>query len=140
MDKLGSQGRFFRNLSWAALSFVLLLVVAGLALSHRGRLEMEESDAAFHSGDLRGAIIHAKSAALAYVPGSSHVLSAYARLEAIAKGAEAEGNHELSRLAWETLRNVHAQTAYPGRPTSAWERDAEAGLRRIDAAYRDPDE
>jgi hypothetical protein len=140
MDKSGPTNLFFRNLALAGVSFACLLLVAGLALTYRGRAEMGLSDRAFHSGDLRGALVHAKSAALAYVPGSQHVRMSYTRLEAIAKGAEAEGKLELGRLAWETLRNVHAQTKYPGRPQSDWERAAEAGLGRIDAAYRAEDE
>ncbi len=139
MEKLGPQGHFLRNLALLAVSFVLLLAVAGLTLTQKGRTEMQKSDEAFHSGDLRLSLVHAKAAALSYVPGSTHVLAAYRRLEAIAKGAEAEGNHQLARLAWESLRNVHAQTAYPGRPMSEFEKAAEAGVKRVDAAYREED-
>ena len=135
MNRRGPNGTFFRNLALASVSLVLLLVVAGLTLTARGRAEMRESDSAFHAGDLRGAVVHAKAAALAYVPGSNHVLSAYARLEAVAKGAEAAGDGALSRLAWETLRSVHRQTDYPGRPVSAWQVRAEQGLKRLDVSY-----
>ena len=130
-----SNARLFRVVVFSVISLVVLLVVAGVSLTHRGRAEMRSSDQAFHSGDLRGSIRHAKAAALSYLPGSNHVLAAYERLAAIAKGAEAKGDHELGRLGWETLRNVHEQTNYPGRPTSDWEREATAGIRRIDAAF-----
>lgn len=130
-----SSARLFRVVVFSVISLVVLLVVAGVSLTHRGRAEMMSSDQAFHSGDLRGSIRHAKAAALSYLPGSNHVLAAYERLAAIAKGAEAKGDHELGRLGWETLRNVHEQTKYPGRPTSDWEREATAGIQRIDAAF-----
>jgi hypothetical protein len=117
-----------------AVSLLALLAVAGVSLTRRGSQEMQLSDSAFHAGDLRASIVHAKAAALAYVPGSAHVLSAYARLEAIAKGAEARGDLMLARWAWETLRNVHVATHYPGRPASALERDANVGVERINAA------
>lgn len=137
MEKAAGSGHVFRTLALMGVSFVLFVLVACVTLTVRGREEIKKSDAAFHSGDLRAAIVHAKAAALAYVPGSEHVLAAYARLEAIAKGAEAEGNADLGRLAWETLRSVHARTQYPGRPKSAWEAHAQAGLERIDAAKLD---
>jgi hypothetical protein len=127
-------GHWLRNLSLLAVSLLVLLAVAGISLSRRGTQEMLLSDTAFHSGDLRTSIVHAKAAALAYVPGSEHVLAAYARLEAIAKGAEARGDLLLARWAWETLRNVHVATDYPGRPSSALERDATAGIERINSA------
>lgn len=132
-----SSGRFYRVVIVTIVSLILLLLVAGVSLTHRGRVEMLKSDQAFHSGDLRGSIRHAKAAALSYLPGSAHVLSAYERLEAIAKGSEAKGDLELGRLGWETLRNVHEQTQYPGRPRSDWERHATAGIQRIDAALVD---
>jgi len=127
-------GRWLRNLALLAASLLALLAVAGVSLTRRGGQEMRLSDAAFHDGDLRASIVHAKAAALAYVPGSQHVLSAYARLFAIAKGAETRGDLLLARFAWETLRNVHVATDYPGRPRSDWERDAAAGIERIDTA------
>lgn len=131
-----SDGRWLRNLALLVVSLLALLVVAGISLTRRGGTEMRLSDAAFHEGDLRASIVHAKAAALAYVPGSHHVLSAYARLEAIAKGAETRGDLLLARWAWETLRNVHVATDYPGRPRSESERDATLGIERIDAALQ----
>lgn len=126
--------RAFRLLSAAIVAFVLLLVVAGLTLTRRGQKEMELSDRAFHDGDLRSAITHARQAALAYVPGSAHVQAATERIEAIAKGAESEDNVPLALIAWDTLRLVHVRTAYPGRPPSPSQRRADEGLKRLRAA------
>lgn len=123
--------RAFRFLSAAIVAFVLLLLVAGLALTRRGRAEMALSDQAFHKGDLRSSITHARQAALAYVPGSAHVHAANERLEAIAKGAESEDNVPLALIAWDTLRLVQIRTVYPGRPPSPSQSRAEEGLKRL---------
>ena len=128
--------RIFRFLTLGILSFVLLLIVAGLTLTARGRDEMAKSDVAFHDARLRDAVVHARQAALAYVPGSDHVNAAHARLLAIAKGAESSGDRELARIAWDTLRLVHVQTHYPGRPASELEQQAENGVERLRGAAR----
>jgi hypothetical protein len=125
--------RAFRLLSAAIVAFVLLLLIAGLALTRRGQAEMELSDSAFHDGDLRSSITHARQAALAYVPGSAHVQAATERLEAIAKGAESEDNIPLALIAWDTLRLVQVRTDYPGRPSDPSQDRAEEGLRRLRA-------
>lgn len=121
-------------LKWAAfglLAFVLLVLVSGIALTSRGQEEMRRSDRAFHEGDLRAAVFHARKAALSFLPGADHVGQAYERLEAIGRGAEAQGDEDLARIAWEALRGAVLQTDYPGRPpTSAYER-AVKNLERL---------
>lgn len=124
--------RLLRFAALAALSLVLLVVVAGVSLTFRGRAEMEKSDSAFHDGRLREALVHARQAALAYVPGAEHVNLAYSRIEAIAVGAESSSDRVLARIAWDTLRIVHVQTAYPGRPGSESEERAKAGIARLE--------
>lgn len=94
---------------------------------------MERSDAAFHRGDLVEAIAEARTAALYYVPGARHVHEAEGRLEAIARGAEAEGNWKLARRAWDALRLIAQQTHYPGRPASEAGQRAQKALKRLDA-------
>ena len=130
----GLTGRSLRLLSLALLSLVLLVVVAGLSLTHRGAAEMEKSNEAFHGGRLRDAVHHARRAALSYVPGATHVQQAHERLEAIARGAETAGDRQIARVAWDTLRLVHVQTDYPGRPPSAAEARANAALKRMNTA------
>lgn len=97
---------------------------------------MAESDRAFHQGDLRVAVWEAKEAGLAYVPGSSHVRRSTARLEAIARGASAEGRWDLARLAWDALRLIDEQTAYPGRGQTAFGRRAREELQRMGTATK----
>jgi hypothetical protein len=124
-------------LKWVALgllAFVLLLVVSGVTLTARGREEMQRSDEAFHDGDLRTAIFHAKKAALSFVPGAYHVERAYQRLEAIGRGAEAQGDEELARVAWEALRGAVEETNYPGRPVAPAHERAVESLERLRAA------
>jgi hypothetical protein len=128
--------RALRFASLALLAFVALAVVSGVSLTVRGEGEMEKSDTAFHEGDLRGAIFHARKAALAFVPGAEHVGLAHARLEAIGRGAEAKGDEELARVAWDALRVVAEQTDYPGRPDSTAHKKATESLKRLRKARR----
>lgn len=121
-------------LKWAALgilAFVVLVVVSGITLSSRGEEEMRRSDQAFHEGDLRASIFHARKAALSFVPGASHVKQAYKRLEAIGRGAEAQGDEDLARIAWEALRGAIVQTDYPGRPATEAHDQAVKSLERL---------
>jgi len=124
-----------RLLSAAAFGLVFFsvsLVVVGLREVGRGEAALERSDRAFHGGDLGTALRQARQAGLSYVPGAAHVRAAEERLEAIARGAEADGQHELARRAWDALRLVDEETDYPGRaPNAAGER-ARAALRRLD--------
>lgn len=123
-----------RKIAALLLSFVLLIAASGVALTRRGVQEMQSSDLAFHGGDLTRSLLHARAAALSYVPGSDHVRAAYDRIEAIARGSESQGDLLLSRRAWETLRVALEQTDYPGRPISVRMQQAERSLRRVDSA------
>jgi hypothetical protein len=107
---------------------LLALVVLSVVLTLRGEAAMAESDRAFHAGELRVAVWEAKEAGLAYVPGAAHVARGVARLEAIARGATAEGRWDLARLAWDSLRLLDEQTNYPGRGTTTWGARAAEGL------------
>lgn len=117
---------------------LLALLVLAVVLVRRGEAAMAESDRAFHAGELRAAVWEAKEAGLAYVPGSAHVGRGVARLEAIARGATAEGRWDLARLAWDSLRLIDEQTAYPGRGATAWGQRAREALARLHAADRSP--
>lgn len=120
-----------RGLSLLLLTVVLGLVLFGWVLVRRGQAALEESDRAFHQGHMEESIDWAKRAGLAYVPGAEHVHRAEARLEAIARGAEAESRLSLARRAWDALRLVDEQTSYPGRPASAAGERARAALERL---------
>lgn len=127
-------GPWLKRLFLAGAVLSLGLLALGAVLVRRGEAAMAESDRAFHAGDLRGAVWEAKEASLAYVPGSEHVRRGVARLEAIARGAAAEGRWDLARLAWDALRLVDEQTAYPGRGATPFGRRAKAELARMQAA------
>lgn len=126
--------RVFRHAALVILAIAVLVVVSGVALTLEGRAALERSNAAFHSGRMRDSISFARQAALAYVPGSEHVNASYDRLEAIARGAESEGDERLARIAWDTLRVVIEQTHYLGRPPSSTLELAEENLARLKAA------
>ena len=127
----GHRQRLMRGVVALVLGFVALVAVAGISLTRQGTHEMSLSDDAFHSGKLRESVAHARAAALSYVPGSEHVRAANERLEAIARGAEAEGNDELALFAWDALRQAQVETSYPGRPKSELLERAEAGILRL---------
>jgi|GEM_PF-1407885 len=122
-----------QSLFLLAATLFLGLVVLAFVLVRRGEAAMAESDRAFHAGELRVAVWEAKEAGLAYVPGSAHVARSAARLEAIARGATAEGRVDLARLAWDSLRLLGEQTDYPGRGQTAWGLRANEALARLNA-------
>lgn len=123
---------FARQLvAFALMTLVVLSVVSGLSLYKKGQDAMRQSDAAFHAGLERDAVVYARRAALSYVPGAEHVEAARMRLEAVARGAEAGGEFELAQFSWGALRMAHLDTDYPGRATDSQLARAEAGLRRL---------
>ena len=124
-------GRVFRFGALTLLVLALLVVVSGAFLTARGKDALDKSDRAFDRGDMRESIAFARQSALAYVPGADHVRGAYARLEAIARGAESEGDEVLARVAWDTLRVVVVQTDYLGRPPSPQLELAKKNLQRL---------
>lgn len=98
-----------------SLALALLLVVLGLALLtwravSEGEAAMQQSDVAFNAGDVRGSLVYARRAATSYAPGAPHVSQAYARLQAIAIGAEAKGDLETAAEAWRGVRSAVLDT------------------------------
>jgi len=124
---------WLRSIVSVGFALALGVLVLAVVLVRRGEARMAESDRAFHAGELRVSVWEAKAAGLAYVPGSEHVVRATARLEAIARGAAAEGRPELARLAWDALRLIDEQTDYPGRGRAPFGELARAELGRLRA-------
>ncbi|MCA9626576.1 MAG: hypothetical protein KC766_02865 [Myxococcales bacterium] len=96
-------------------AMVLLLAVLSLGLLtwravSDGESAMGASDVAFNQGDLRTSLVHARRAATSYAPGAPHVARAYARLQAIAIGAEARGDLEIAQEAWRAVRSAALET------------------------------
>jgi hypothetical protein len=102
----GARWTWFRR-----LALVLAAVLLGLgAMIWRalavGESALERAEAAFDRGELRESIREARRAASSIAPGSSHVERGFTRLMVVARGAEASGDIELSRLAWEAVRGA----------------------------------
>ncbi len=94
---------------------------------------MRESDRAFHQGDVRTAAQYARRAAVLYAPGAPHVTRAYARLKAIAAGAEAAGDRALAETAWRSVRGAALETRHLGPAARADLAQANANLARLSA-------
>ncbi len=110
--------RWLRWLAWTLLVGVLGTAVLTARVVSEGEQALRESDAAFHRGDVRTAAQHARRAAVLYAPGAPHVERAYARLKAIAAGAEAAGDRPLAEMAWRSIRGACLETrsVLPARP------------------------
>jgi hypothetical protein len=100
----------------------------------RGERALRASDEAFHRGDLETSVLHARTGAVAYAPGAPHVDAAYQRLEAIARGAEAEGRHALARTAWGAVRSAALQTSHWWVTRSEELERAQVALARLNRA------
>ena len=126
-----------RLLRQAAL-FLASVLFALAALSARAVLEgqeqMAESDRAFNAGDLRGATVHARRAAVLYAPGAPHVRQAFERLIAISVGSEAAGNAELAELGWSAVRGAALETRHLWVPFAPELQRANQNLARIAAS------
>lgn len=120
-----------------ALSWMLAVLALG-ALTARavsdGEAQMTKSDRAFNQGDLGAALEHARRAAVAYAPGAPHVAAAYARLMAIAVGAEAQGNRALTLRAWRDVRGAALETRHVWTPHRHELERANRNLARLEAA------
>lgn len=114
------------------MAFALLLVgLFTLYTSSRGRAELQASDVAFASGELESSLRHARHAASAYVPGAAHVDAAYARLQAIALGAQSVADRELEASAWQAMRAAALESAHFWRPRERERVLADARLAQL---------
>lgn len=131
-----SGGRDVRWLGYAPL-VSLLLVLGGAVLTARsvieGQAELAQSDLAFHRGEVRIATLHARRAAILYAPGAPHLSLAYARLMAVAQGAEAAGDREVAVMAWNAVREAALETRHLWIPRAQELERANANLARLEA-------
>ena len=116
MTELKGSARWLRAVSLALLLFVVLAGASTVRALVDGRGELERSTDAFNHGDLHASILYARRAASAYVPGAPHVDAAYARLRAIALGAESSGDPETARLAWGAVRSAALESRHVWTP------------------------
>jgi hypothetical protein len=125
-------GVWLRRLALSIVVLVGLSAVMTARVITRGTAALESSDRAFDRGELESAVLEARTAALAYVPGAPHVSSAYERLAAIARGAEAEGRYALARTAWSSVERCALETGHWFDSRDAALEEARAGLGRLD--------
>ncbi len=134
---------------------LVVLVCAGAVLSRvfwDGRAALAEGDRAHRSAEVARAagdagaaheheelaITRWRRAARWYAPGAPHVASAYARLAALARAAEAAGERELALMAWRAVRSSALATRSfytPYRPELA---AANQRIAALMAALEDP--
>lgn len=128
-------------------SLALTVVVVALgAMTYRvvsdGNAALEESDAAFHRGDLPNAVLYARRAAIAYAPGAPHTRAALARLRSVAVGSEAIGDTQSARLAWGAIRSAAVETRHVTLPYARELEEANRALARLSVspALTDPEQ
>ncbi len=135
MISLSPTGRWLRGVALALLLFVVLAGASTARALVDGRDDLERSTLAFNHGDLHAAILHARRAASAYVPGAPHVDAAYARLRAIALGAESSGDAETARLAWGAVRSAALESRHVWTPRRG---DLETADRKLELLRAPP--
>ena len=133
-------GAWLRRVAFALLLAVLMLGVLTARMVREGEAALAKSDAAFDRGDLREAILHARRAAVLYAPGAPHVNAAFARLRAVAVGAEAAGDPEVARQAWGAVRGAALETRHVTAPHQAEIDRANSALARLQTAGAAPAE
>ena len=127
-------GAWLRRIAFGLLVLVLLLAALTARVVLEGEAELRKSDAAFDRGDLREAVLYARRSAVLYAPGAPHVAAAYARLAAVALGAEATNQVDVARLAWGAVRGAALETRHFWTPREADLARANASLARLSSA------
>ncbi|HEX4336661.1 MAG TPA: hypothetical protein VH062_12155 [Polyangiaceae bacterium] len=122
---------WLRRVALGMLLSVLLFAALTARIVADGEAALERSNAAFDKGDLRDAILYARRAAVLYAPGAPHVSAAYARLRAIALGAEATKDLEIARQAWGATRAAALETTHFVTPRELDLERANASLARL---------
>jgi hypothetical protein len=117
----------FALLGLISVAFVVL--AGGAHELTVGARAIRESDEAFARGDLPAAIVHAHAAAEAMVPTSPYPARGYARLDAIARDAEARGDDPTAATAWRAMRSAAKAT----RTREPWLERANQGISRAGA-------
>lgn len=124
---------------WTLSALLLFATVATARAVLDGEREIAASDVAFDANELHGAIQHARRAASAYAPGAPHVERGYARLLAIARGAEASGQPEIATLAYQAQRAAVLESASVVQPFPERLDEANRNLARLAAMKAGPE-
>ena len=114
--------------------FVLTLVLGAITLRAviGGEGEIAKSTEALDRGDVHGAVEHARSSALYYVPGAPHVRVAYARLLAIGEEAERRREWDFALLAFRSVTTASHSTRWIVAPRSEDAAFAELSVDRVE--------
>ncbi|MEO6599358.1 MAG: hypothetical protein ABIQ16_05760 [Polyangiaceae bacterium] len=137
---MSGRGSWLRRLVWLSFTIVLGFAVFSARVILEGQSELAASDATFDRGELGPAIDHARRSATLYAPGAPHVERAYARLNAIAVGAEASGQPKIAFLAWQAMRSAALESRHMVLPHAAELARANQNLARLEALERDADD
>jgi len=124
-------GSLRRRLALATALVPVLFALVALRTLSRGEAELAASDRAFDAGELELAVRTARRAATAYVPGARHVDAAYARLRAVALGAERSGDLALAGTAWQAVRAAANESRHLWRAHAPELERADANLARL---------
>jgi hypothetical protein len=130
-------GGWLRRIAWLSFMVVLIGAVFSARVIMEGEAELAASDAAFDRGELGPALDHARRSATLYAPGAPHVERAYARLNAIALGAEAAGRPTIAFLAWQAVRSAALESRHVLIAREAELERANQNLARLEALTRD---
>ena len=116
-----AHGQRARVLVAAAVALVSLVAI-GIAWAGRvaeGRRALADADSALERGDATEAIFAARIAGEARCPGCTAPDEGFARLEKIARAAEARGDDTTAFAAWRATRAALAESDVPGAATFA---------------------
>jgi hypothetical protein len=128
---MNARAVWLRRVAFGLLLAVLLFAALTARVVAEGEGELAKSDAAFDRGNLRDAILYARRAAVLYAPGAPHVARAFARLRAIALGAESTGQLDAARQAWGAARAAALETRHFSTPRAEDLARANASLIRL---------
>jgi Ca2+/Na+ antiporter len=126
-------GGWLRRLAWLSFTIVLVFAAFSARVILEGESEISASDAAFDRGELGAALDHARRSATLYAPGAPHVDRAYARLTAIAQGAEAAAQPKVAALAWQAIRSAALESRHVILPHAAELERANQNLARLES-------
>lgn len=130
--------QWFRRVALALLiACVGLGLLTARAVEH-GEAAVRESDRAFDQGKVHEAAHHARRAAVYYAPGAPHLRAAYDRLRAVAAGAEAAGDRETARFAWNAVRSAVLETRHVTLPFPEELAAANRALARLEVQGAEP--
>jgi hypothetical protein len=104
-----------------------------------GARAVEDCDAALERNDPRAAIVAAREAAEALVPGSPYPERGYRRLETIAHDAEMRGDDPISGAAWRAMRSAALGTQAINASNRSRLEMANQGIARVGSQERVPE-